>query len=90
MDRVAAIALLESVHTFPGDHTFRAIVAPHAAEGVLATVTAQWGEPVRVERVESRGGRWVSLRITLTCTSAAEALDVYAQLRTLPEIVQLV
>lgn len=91
MDRDSALQLLEASHTFPSDHTFRVIVRPPDVETVLASLAALCGLADlsgRVARVPSSGGRWLSLRVALPCESAARVLDIYAHLRTLPQIVR--
>ncbi len=93
MDRAASIALLEAHHVFPSDHVFRVIVAADEAHvaAVLASVAAFRGVPDvrdRVVEVPSAAGRWRSLRITLTCATAADVVDLYAHVGTLPQVVK--
>ena len=91
MDRAAAIALLESQHTFPSDHRFHVIVRPAHAEEVLAAVAAHCALPHlddRSERVPSRQGSYLSLRLTLPCTDAAFVLDTYAMLGAHPAVIR--
>ncbi len=93
MDRPAALTLLEALHTFPSDHTFRVIVRsdPGDADRVLASLAAFCGladMTGRVVRVPSSKGNWTSLRLALPCESAAKVLDIYAHLQTVPEVVR--
>lgn len=93
MDRPAAIALLESQHTFPSNHSFCAIVRTDPAEvdAVLASVAALRGLgdlSDRVVRVPSSGGKWTSLRLRLPCATAGDVLDIYAHLQALPQVVR--
>jgi len=93
MTRDAALALLRSQHTFPGDHTFHVIVRDQP--GHVAQVSAALADACglatlagRVVEVPSRNGTYVSLRTTLPCPDAERVLDVYALLGTLPEVVR--
>lgn len=94
MDRPSAIELLEAHHTFPSDHAFRAFIRaePAAVDAVLASVAAfcELADLAdRVERVPSSGGKWLSLRMTLPCVSAARVLEIYAHLQGLPQVVRV-
>lgn len=93
MDRAAAIALLESKHTFPGDHGFHVIVRqqPEDVAGVsraLAELAGLADLSGRVSHHPSKQGTYVSLRVSLPCASAAQVLDVYARLATLPAVIR--
>lgn len=93
MDRLAAIQLLESQHTFPSDHRFHVIVRAIQVDvdRVMTEMALHCGLPSlqdRVEFVPSRQGNYFSLRMTLPCQSAEAVLDVYARLQTFPEIIR--
>ncbi|MES2643046.1 MAG: DUF493 domain-containing protein [Myxococcota bacterium] len=93
MDRPTPLELLEAHHTFPSDHAFRAIVRsdPADVDLVLASVATFCDVadlPDRVERVPSSGGKYLSLRMSLPCASAARVLEIYAHLQSLPQVVR--
>lgn len=93
MTRDAALDLLRSQHTFPGDHTFHVIVRDlpgHAAgvSAVLAGLCELESLAGRVVEVPSRNGTYLSLRMRLPCPDAERVLDVYAKLGELPEVVR--
>jgi putative lipoic acid-binding regulatory protein len=93
MDREAAIALLESQHQFPSDHLFRVIVRAEAV--TIAAVSASLAAHRGLESLEGRivhqpssAGKYVSLRVSLPCASAADVLEVYAHLRGIEAVLQ--
>lgn len=93
MDRATALALLEANHVFPSDHRFVLILRADAVAiaAVSASIAAHRGLADlegRVEQQPSSGGRYVSLRLSLPCASAAEVLDVYAHFATLESVVR--
>ena len=93
MDRAAAIELLDAHHRFPSEHVFRLIVRSDPADvaAVLTSMAAFRGVADLVDHVvevPSTGGRWRSLRITLRCGSAAEVVDLYGHVATLPQVVR--
>jgi putative lipoic acid-binding regulatory protein len=93
MDRQAALALLESQHRFPSDHPFHVIVraeggAPASVSSAIARHFGLDSLGAREERVASRKGTYVSLRLSLPCENAGVVLDTYALLASLPEVVR--
>jgi putative lipoic acid-binding regulatory protein len=93
MDRQAALLLLESQHRFPSDHRFHVIVRTDGggADAVSAAIARHFGLGTlgaREERVPSRNGTYVSLRLSLPCANAEAVLDAYALLAQLPGVVR--
>ncbi len=93
MDRAAAVALLHSQHSFPSDHAFHVIVRandtdPALVSGAIADHFGLADLAGREARVPSSGGRYLSLRLTLPCTTAEAVLDAYALFARLPAVVR--
>lgn len=87
------LELLQAQHEFPGPYSFKVICrnTPGAPEGVLAALRAETklelhseGETMR----SSRAGNYVSFKVTLEATEAADVLVVYARLRAYDSVIQ--
>jgi putative lipoic acid-binding regulatory protein len=95
MDRNDAAALLDAHHTFPSDHRFQVIVRsnPDDIGAVLAALARHFLLPNldgRVEKIPSRQGTYVSLRLLLPCQSAFSVLDTYALLGSHPSVIRCI
>lgn len=82
MDQERLLALLEANHDYPGDHRLQIIVRQD--EGLIAMVLTALAVQVglehlddRHERVPSRNGSYVSLRVRVPVRDANEVLALY-------------
>ena len=91
MHREEALSLLEASHTFPSDHRFHVIVRTGDRDRFHLALVERYTVDLtdRVEHVPSRGGTYVSVRVTLPMGSADEVLGVYDFFRTLDYLVQV-
>jgi len=82
VDQERLLALLEATHNYPGVHRLQIIVRQDEAliASVLAALARQAGlEHLddRHERIPSRKGSYVSLRVRVPVQDAAEVLALY-------------
>lgn len=80
--------LLAASHTFPGPYLLSVITineagAVDALRGALAERHALLGDDATWTLTESRGGRYVSHRVTVRCESPDDVLALYATVRVL-------
>ena len=81
--REQALALLRSMHRFPGPYEFRVVVRPQASGATVSAVRAVLGADAELKVGErwSRAGTWVALHLRATVSSAEQVLDVYEVLQ---------
>ena len=93
MDELPAIALLESVHTFPGPYIFKVIgkadrgFVARAVAAVRDELAAAVDPPYRVR--ETAGRRHVAVTLEPRVQTAQQVLAVYRRLRVLAGLVML-
>jgi putative lipoic acid-binding regulatory protein len=82
------IELIEACYAFPGDFELSVIARNDDAtlKAVLQAAVTSGGPPLAHERKASGGGKYVSHRLRVRCSSAAEAQAVRARLRGLPGV----
>ena len=81
-DRERLLALLRDQHRYPGTHRFQIVVRNDEERidsvlRVLMAAATSDGPDVRHERVPSRAGTYVSLRVIVPVGAAEEVLDMY-------------
>jgi putative lipoic acid-binding regulatory protein len=89
--RERAIALLEATHTFPCSYEL-SIIALNAEEVTVAVGrTVAFGREASATRataeVESRGGKYVSHRFSVSCQSAEDVLVLYERVRAVKGVI---
>ena len=92
-DEQRLLELLESQHDFPGPYSFKVICknAPGAPQGIVAALQAETGLSVSSDEAamrSSRAGKYVSFKVVLAATQAADVLAVYARLRVYDSVIQ--
>ncbi len=84
MDRDDSLALLRSVHSFPGPFEFRVVVHPPQAPSVLSAMTAAAGPASKVVHVDERRsaqGKYLALHVQIHLENAEDVLEVYGVLK---------
>ncbi|MEM8679482.1 MAG: DUF493 domain-containing protein [Planctomycetota bacterium] len=91
--RQQSIDLLNNTHEFPQPLMVKVIGKQHSdfVKQVAQLVEShlQLTEPPEVQTRETAGGRHVSVTLEPTFESAEQVLDLYEQLRALPDVVML-
>jgi len=91
-DERRTLELLEANHVFPGDYALTVIAfnRDEVTEVIVGAIEEELGAPLPVEaRREnpSRGGKYVSHRVSVRCREAAEVVRLYARLRRVDGVV---
>lgn len=89
-----AIALLEATHEFPCDYPITIIVRnePKIVAEVRASAEDTLPTPLpdsACEVVPSSGGKYASIRLRVPCEDAAAVLALYARVRRVTGVIQM-
>lgn len=81
-DRERLLALLRDQHRYPGVHRLQVVVRNEEAQieavlSALAAAVPSDGPALRHERVPSRAGTYVSLRVHVPVGEAEDVLELY-------------
>ena len=82
------LEMIEACYAFPGDFEL-AVIARNdddTLKDVLDAAATAAGPPLGHERKASGGGKYVSHRLRVRCSSAEEAQSVRARMRALPGV----
>jgi putative lipoic acid-binding regulatory protein len=88
------LALLESQHQFPGEYYVSVITYTEVSIFVELRAAVEEGLPeplaeAAYERVPSRTGRYTSHRVRVPCRSATDVLALYARIRQVKGVVNV-
>lgn len=89
-DRRRAIELLEANHVFPCDFSISVIARNDEAVAEAIVAAVREVAPLRAgghERRESGGGKYVSHRLVVACTTAEKVLELFARVRAIDGVV---
>ena len=78
--------LLEATHDFPGNYLLTVVVRSDekVTADVMAAASAHLAATLPASALTTRpskGGKYLSLRITIPCESAQQVLDIYARVK---------
>jgi putative lipoic acid-binding regulatory protein len=89
--RARDVALIDACFQFPCDFSLSVIAnnEDSVTAAVIAAATVDGHVPVDHQRQPSKAGKYVSHRLDVRCTSAAEAHALRVKLRALPGVINV-